>query len=203
METRIRFMPIHLESLGQIDLLKVEPVVSCICEEPEGDIERFVRLMPITPDNIKHFWNRAKTHRTLFFQEIKNFEDFIHLILQGSGDSNNASARGLFWVVDDFVGMFYMTKIIPGQDASVHFLFFDGRFKGRVELTKSMLNYAFQEFDFHRLSVQIPVYVKPNVVKFVKDLGFQFEGKLMKKVWFDNKWFDLSLFGLLQEERMV
>ena len=192
-------MAIRLTSLKDIDLMSIDPVVTHICNEPKGDVERSIRLMPITPDNLYHFWDRAKIHKTLFFEEIhEDFTKFLNLILYNS-DKDNASAKGLFWVMDDFVGMFYMTDIIPGEDAAAHFVFFDGRFKGRTGLAREMLYYIFNQFKFNRLSVRIPVYVRPVVVSFVKELGFQVEGKLMKKTWFDNKWFDLLLLGLLKE----
>ena len=107
---------------------------------------------------------------------------------------------GIFWNLDDFNGVFYLNKIVPGRDAHAHVNMLDGRFKGREEVTKRLLKYVFDEYDFHRLTVQVPVYIKPNVIRFIRRLGFVSEGRIREVVPYHDKWFDVFVFGILKDE---
>ena len=158
---------------------------------------------------MKIFWNKARKFRTIFNQEIRDdFEKFVSVILTKRFDEKgNISfvSNGLFWVVDDFVGVFYLTSIqrINGvnSDGLAHYSFFDGRHEGRIDLVRAMLRYAFQTFDFRRLSVEIPKYNTDKTRNFVeKSLRFKCEGKRRKAALFDNEFFDVSLYGILKEE---
>lgn len=171
-----------------------------MCHEPEGDFERSVDLMPLSMENLKSFWEKARVHRTLFNQEIKgDFKEFLKVFL--SEDANgNIQSNGLFWKLDDFSGVFYLNKIIPGVDAHAHVNMLDGRFKGREEVSKRLLRYAFEEYGFQRLTVHVPVYIKPNVIRFIRRLGFVSEGRIRRLVPLHDKWFDVFAFGILEDE---
>jgi len=175
-------------------------VVTQVCHEPEGDFERSVRPMPLTVENLKKFWEQARQYRTLFNEEIiGDFKKFIDVFLYYDA-KNQIQTRGLFWVLDDFAGVYYMTRIVPGIDALVHVSMLDGRFKGREEITKRLLLYAFEEYGFHRLTIQVPVYIKPNVIRFIRNLGFVSEGRLRGMVYGHDKWFDVFSFSVFKEE---
>ena len=175
-------------------------VVTHVCHEPEGDFERSVRLMPLSIENLEKFWNIAKKFRTLFNEEIKgDFKQFLDVFLY-EDTNKRLQTKGLFWVLDDFAGVYYMTRIIPGIDALVHVNMLDGRFKGREEITKRLLLYAFEEFGFHRLTTQVPVYIKPNVIRFIRNLGFVSEGRLRGLVHYYDKWFDVFSFSIFESE---
>lgn len=175
-------------------------VLKHMCHEPEGDFERSIRLMPLTLDNLKTFWEKAKVHRTLFNQEIRgDFKEFLKVFLAENA-AGVIEAKGLFWVMDDFVGVFYLSRITPGIDAHAHVNMLDGRFKGREEISKRLLKYAFEEFGFQRLTVHVPVYIKPNVIRFIRRLGFESEGRIRRTVPLYDKWFDVFAFGILKDE---
>ncbi|KKM83208.1 hypothetical protein LCGC14_1311760 [marine sediment metagenome] len=175
-------------------------ILTHMCHEPEGDSERSVRLMPLSIDNLKKFWELAKQFRTLFNEEIRgDFKKFIDVFLYYDA-RNQLQTRGLFWVLDDFAGVYYMTKIVPGVDALVHVNMLDGRFKGREEITKRLVLHAFEKYGFHRLTVQVPVYIKPNVIRFIRNLGFVSEGRLRGLVYYHDKWFDVFSFGIFKDE---
>ena len=177
-----------------------ETILTQVCHEPEGDFERSIRLMPLSLDNLKKFWERAGQYRTLFNEEIRgDFKKFIDVFLYYDA-KNQVKTRGLFWVLDDFAGVYYMTRIIPGIDALVHVNMLDGRFKGREEITKRILLYAFEKYGFHRLTVQVPVYIKPNVIRFIRNLGFVSEGRLRGLVKYHDKWFDVFSFSIFKDE---
>ena len=127
-------------------------ILSIECNEPEGKIVRSIYPLVFTPENLAKFWDKAKQYPTLYGNEISNAQDFYNLFInQGE---NGLSLNGLFWVIDDFVGVVYLNNI-TSQEADIHYSFFDKRHKGREVLAKKMLKYIFNTYGFHRLNVQI------------------------------------------------
>lgn len=175
-----------------------EPVIVADCAEPGGVVTRSVYPLHLTPENMKKFWEKARQFKNLFDEEVRgDFKKFCSLLLHEGKDG--LASNGLFWVVDDFVGVFYMTKIQPGKDAEVHYTFFDRRQNGRVNLTREMLKYVFQKYAFRRLSVEIPLFASAQTFHFIVALGFRVEGVKRKAAWYNDAWFDVKLFGLLRE----
>jgi len=178
-----------------------EPILKVACVEPEGVVMREVRFMSLSVGNLKTLWERARQFDTLFGEEINSdFKKFLEVVMRVGPEG--IEPTGLFWVVDDFVGMFYLTHIIPEQQADVHYSFFDRRHKGRLRLVKEMLKYAFQRYKFMRVNAWIPVYATEQAFKFVTALGFKDEGKKRKAAYYKGKYFDVVLFGLLREEAL-
>lgn len=185
------------------------PIFSCICPEPEGSIIRYVYPMPLTPQNVKLFWEKARVFKTLFTKELnQDFHSFTETLL--SGDVDNVTSNGLFWRVDDFVGIFYVTDITE-YDANIHYTFFDRRHKGRHNLVRSMIKYGFNKYGFHRVSAAIPYHVSKKedkdkealnqgVFSFIKSVGLVPEGRKREAALFDGEWFDVQLFGILKQE---
>lgn len=183
----------------QAENLQTEAVVSAYCAEPEGTFLRHVYPMLLTHENIQKFWEKSRQFRTLFATEVnKDYKKFAELFISVD-PSGIARSHGLFWVIDDFVGVFYMTRITE-VDAQVHYTFFDRRHKGREALTKQMLKYVFNTYGFRRLSVEIPMYVSKHTFGFTYALGFKKEGVKRKCVYYKDDWFDVTCFGILREE---
>lgn len=175
-------------------------VLDHLCHEPEGDFERSINLLPLSVQNLRTFWERAKIHRTLFNEEIKgDFKEFIKVFITENA-AGVIEPNGLFWVLDDFAGVYYLSKIVPGRDAQAHVNMLDGRFKGREEISKRLLRHAFETYGFQRLTVHVPVYIKPNVIRFIRRLGFVSEGRIRAAVPLHGKWFDVFAFGILENE---
>ena len=176
----------------------MNPVLTVVCKEPEGDVVRRVYPMPLTPDNLRTFWEKSRQFRTLFTEEVNgDFKKFLELFVSREG--NELQARGLFWVIDDFVGVFYMTHITP-VEAQVHYTFFDRRHFGREELTREMLRFGFRQYGFKRLNVEVPLYASKNTFGFVDALGFKREGRKRKAAEYKGERFDVACFGILAEE---
>ncbi|KKL84403.1 hypothetical protein LCGC14_1965110, partial [marine sediment metagenome] len=57
-----------------------------------------------------------------------------------------------------------------------------------------------EKYGFHRLTVQVPVYIKPNVIRFIRNLGFVSEGRLRGLVKYHDKWFDVFSFSIFKDE---
>lgn len=188
-------------------------LVSAICNEPHGDVEHHVTQMPLTLGNLYSFWEKARKYPTLF--GIKVSEDFGQFcsIFISKDSSDIYTANGLVWVIDDLLGVFYMTDIYAPDDAMVHFTFLDGRIRGRVPLVKAMLHHVFERYQFRRLSAMIPMYavtkgyktekIDPTatgVFKFVEDCGFKKEGRKRKCAPYKDDYFDAIMYGILREE---
>ena len=183
-----------------MEVLNEAPILTAICREPEGDILRGITPMKLTPQNLKIFWEKSKQFRTLFTDEINgDFKKFCELFI--SMDADGLRAHGLFWVVDDFVGVFYITHITE-LDAQCHFTFFDRRLKGREELTRAFIRWGFQHYGFRRINVEIPKYASSHTFGFVRAIGFTKEGEKRKAAKYKDDWFDVVCFGLLREEAL-
>lgn len=179
-----------------------EPILVATCVEPDGTFERSVYPMMLTPETLKTFWEKSKQFKYLFDNNVNgDFKKFCELFLY-DGPNGELQSNGLFWVVDDFVGVFYMTHIVPGSDAKVHYTFFDRRHRGRRDLAMEMIKYVFRKYNFRRLSVEIPLYATEHAFKFIDSLGFRKEGRRRKAIWHNDDWFDVALFGILKEEAL-
>lgn len=176
---------------------------SVLCEEPEGAIMRYVRPLILTPENIQKFWDKARQFPSLYGKEILNDpQSFIDMFTRRKSNGE-FDLNGLLWVIDDFVGVFYLSDITHDRetpvDALVHYTFFDKRHKGRKLLVKGMIHYVFTTFMFRRLSIELPNYSKATARHFATDVGFHYEGKKLKAAKYKGDWFDVNLYGILRE----
>jgi RimJ/RimL family protein N-acetyltransferase len=177
------------------------PVIAIECDEPEGKILRRVYPLEATQENLIRFYEKAKQFPTVFGNSFTTIEEFADLFLAYDKLTGQIKLDGVFYVVDDFVGILYINNInVSLFDAQAHFTFFDQRLRGRLPLVKMMLKYAFQYYGFKRLTVELPNYVSAVTRKFVVDLGFALEGKRRRAVPYKGKLYDVNLYGILQEE---
>lgn len=180
-------------------LTEQAPVLSIECHEPEGDVTRNVYPMMLTPRNLKTFWDKSRKFVTVFNEEVRgDFKKFLEVFLREGPEG--VEARGIFWVIDNFTGVMYLTDIQAGVDACVHYIFFDGRHKGRLELVRAMIAYVMERYNFHRLTAEAPLFYKPSALLFAEQIGFVKEGRKRLARPFDNKWFDVNIYGILREE---
>jgi RimJ/RimL family protein N-acetyltransferase len=178
-----------------------DPVLSISCDEPEGTVVRHVYPLIFTPENLQKFYNKAKKFRTLFGREILTVEDFQKIFMRVDS-AGQYTLNGLFWVIDDFVGVLYLTDI-GDIDALAHYTFFDGRFKGREPLVKAMLTHVFTRFQFlHRLSAEIPTYTPFITRHYAKIFGFKREGSRRAAAKYKDGYFDVLLYGILRAEAL-
>lgn len=169
-------------------------IFQCRCIEKHELVDRNVYQMLLTPENLQRFWNECKQFPTLY-GHVLSVEKFAELFLD-EGPGGLLRAKGLFWVVDDFVGVFYLTNIYVGVDAMVHYAFFDRCHNGREKLVRKMINYVFREYKFHRLSAELPAYAKDSG-KFAEEMGFKLEGRKRSARWYKGEWFDVNLYGII------
>ena len=172
-------------------------ILECDCLEHNKYIKRKVWLMEYSLENLSELWNKSKEHRILFSDDINgNFHRFCNVFF--SHDMNgNINANGLSWIVDDFVGMLFMSNI-KEREALLHFSFFDGRL--RFDISANMIKYIFDTYQFDRLNAEIVPFASKRVINFIESLGFKKEGEKRKALVYKNERWNLLLYGLLKEE---
>ena len=180
---------------------KEKPVVSVLCKEgrdKEGVIIRHVYPLIFTEENLVKLWDKISQFPIIFGKQLKSIKDFNRYFF--TMRDKNPWPTGLFWVIDDFIGVFYLTEIFT-HEADAHFTFFDKRLEGREELTRQMIIHLLKEFPtLNRINVSIPCYANDKVFKFVSRVGFTSEGRKRKNTWWKEKWFDSVQFGILRSE---
>src|SRR5690606_28834417 len=78
----------------------------------------------------------------------------------------------------EIVGILYLTDIKPGQDATAHYVFFDGRLADKTELLEGMIQWAFEDHPdvgWHgltRLTVEVPDFASALAKHAYRRLGF-------------------------------
>lgn len=175
------------------------PIFSCECAEPSGTVIRHVYPMTLTPHNLERFWEHTKEFKVLFDGEVSgDFKKFCEMFISVEPDYSRATSHGLFWRIDDFVGVYYMTHI-QAHDAQIHYSFFDRRHKGRQSMTRMMIQHVFNRYGFRRLSAEIP-YFADGTFKFIEEVGLNIEGRKRKSVLFDGEWFDARCYSVLRED---
>ena len=180
----------------------IAPILEVECEEHSGKVVRRVYPMALTIQNLKKFWELSKPFKTLFNKDIKeNFEEFCKLFISVDGESGGYIANGLFWVVDDFVGVFYITDINAGIDANCHFTFFDKKLQGREVLFKELIKYVFAKYRFRRLTAEVPMYLNRRLREFLeKEVGLKREGFKRQAAFYNNDYFGVAILGILPED---
>jgi RimJ/RimL family protein N-acetyltransferase len=174
------------------------PTLSVVCEEREGEVRREVSPFIFTPESTRKLYSVASQFPVLFGKPLNSIEDFLIRFFWYT-DDGLPHLRGPVWVVDDFVGIFYLTDL-KEDEATAHFAFFDKKFWGRHKLVKAMVRHTFQSYGYRRLNVVIPSYAGKKVFKFVSDLGFTLEGRKREDAFYKGSWFDSNLYGILRSE---
>lgn len=156
-----------------------------------------VWLMPYSLENLRQLYDKAQQHRVLFSDDIHgDFHKFCEVFFT-MDYVGNVQAKGIVWIVEDFVGVYYLTRITQ-REAHVDFSFFDGKL--RFPLTKAMADFVFKLYGFDRVNVDIAPYSSKYVFKFIEKLGFKYEGRRRKAIVYKGEQVDLIQFGLLREE---
>lgn len=183
-----------------------EILFSCECDEPEGKIVRNVYLAKFTPEFIRDLWEKQKKYRTLMGREILHFEQFADFFINITRDETGQQVRyepkGLCMVIDNLVGIFWISDIVYPAFCEVHYTFFDGRHKGRLDLVKTGIRYIFETWQINCMYVNVALYAKIPI-RFVESLGFKKEGRLRSRALYRDKWWDVNSYSLLKEEVLV
>lgn len=175
-----------------------DPIFECECDEPEGIVKRKVYLAKFTREFLFAMWEKQRKYKTLMGKEIAHFEQFLDFFIH-QDKTGAIEPKGLCFVIDDLAGIFWLSDIHYPAYAEVHYTFFDGRHKGRLNLVRAGIKYAFDKWQFNRLYVRVALYAKLPI-RFVESLGFIKEGRLRQCVQYNNVWWDVNCYSLLKDE---
>lgn len=171
---------------------------SVICPEPEGSVVRNVRALRFSRANLLKLWDKQKQFKTLMGREIHNFDEFCDFFVRVLPDGT-IEARGICHVIDDFVGILWLSDITYPAYAEVHYTFFDRRHRGRVDLVRAAIKYIFDAMDFGCLYVRVGLFAK-SPMQFVEQIGFKKEGRLRKRMYYLGNWYDANSYSITKEE---
>jgi RimJ/RimL family protein N-acetyltransferase len=175
-----------------------EPLFSFVCDEPNGPVERKVYLATFTPIFLRDMWEKQRKFRTLMGREILTFSDFVDFFVMKT-ESGKLDPKGICLVIDDLIGIYWISDINYPAYCEVHYTFFDGRHRGRLELTKQAIKYIFNFWQINLMYVNVALYAKLPI-RFVESLGFKKEGRLRSRFFYRDKWWDVNSYSLLKEE---
>lgn len=173
-------------------------VLEVECPEPEGTIVRTVKPAYLTIGRLKEYWERLKGFNNLFNDYVAGDVDTFIRSFVDTGPGGEVRATGLIYEVDD-VGLMFLTNLKP-HEALAHFTFWDQRLKGREPLLEAGVRFAFEEFGFHRIAVEIPLYADKWLFKVIEGIGFIKEGRKREAVPYKGKFFDVNLYSVLRRE---
>lgn len=174
-----------------------ELILSVECKEPEGTFTRHVRMERLSFERLEFIWNKCKEFKILFNDFVDgDFKAFVnHFVMM---DQDGLTAAGIIYAVDD-VGLFIVNDIRPALSATIHYLFWDKRFRGREELCRRMMKHVFDEFKFRRLETRIPLIAQPAIQN-ASRIGLIREGRLRKAILYEGEWVDMNLYSMLPED---
>jgi len=62
-----------------------------------------------------------------------------------------------------------------------------------------ILSFGFKKLKLKRIQARV-FHKNKNAQKLLEKLGFKLEGRLRKKTFFKNQWFDDFIYGILKDE---
>jgi hypothetical protein len=143
-----------------------------------------------TQANLKLVWEKLNLFPILFDDSVRgDYEWFLKEMF----DSDS-----IILLAGDY-GICRISNIIPHRECEVHLVFWDRRFKGRLEECRLGLKWLFLTLDLVRASISIPS-IAHSTITFTKAMGFKKEG-IRRVSWRVNgKYLDTIEFGILRDE---
>jgi RimJ/RimL family protein N-acetyltransferase len=178
-------------------------ILTMDCTDRTGEHTYLVQLLyefgnateALTEEKMAQIWINAKQHPVLFGDDtVFSLKEFVALFLNPAGvwmDVTDETGKQ--------VGVFYITSVIPGFDATGHFAFWDSVASGRQHLVHRIMEWAFDRYKLHRLSAETPPY-QTGTIRFLNKLGFVHEGERREAIRHGGEWKSLVMFSILDHE---
>lgn len=167
--------------------------------ESEDEEVYVLSAFQATVGNIDYIWERVKKFDFMFSDELhEDKEAFFAYLL-------SPSVVVLMVIegeeADDLkpVGIIYIDQICPKYSARMHYIFWDRKQKGRHRVVFTAAEWFFTQFQFHRISVEVPVFAYAALRRLLR-LGIRIEGRRKESVRRNGSWYDVLLFGLHHDE---
>lgn len=153
------------------------------------DLPEGLRFLALDREKLARIW-----------EELRELDWY----LGGGSFADPVKFTELFFAKDSVIletdyGYMILEKIRPGESALAHLPFTDHRLSVHTEDVKAALLWAFIEYDLRRIEARV-YWFQRAVKRFLRKLGFTFEGCLRKKALRRGKFEDIEVYSILREE---
>ena len=157
-----------------------------------------MRPVSLSTEKLREYYERLEEFDIAFNDHVPNTPGGFASMFLSVNEDLSVSAKGLIFEVDD-VGILYLTHIMPGFSALAHFAFWDRRLRGREELIRKMIEFAFETYGFQRIETRVALYAVPAMAA-TERIGFVKEGRAREAVRRNGEWYDVNLYSILRRE---
>jgi hypothetical protein len=141
-------------------------------------------------EKIETLWSKVQNIPYIFDDFTRGRKDlFVELFLKRDTVAYEIGEHGLL----------YFTEVNPPINACVHIVFWDRKFKDRVEPVRNIIKTLITDYDIHRVSALIPTFNRAAIL-FGKRVGFKVEGVLREVTFSLGKWHDAAILGALRRD---
>lgn len=156
-----------------------------------------VYQLELTPEKLDNMWATFQKYKSLFSDHNRNDkEGWIQYLL--SPDT--------YWLEikegDMSVGLIYFEGFSKGIEIIGHMVYYDRKPAEKLEVTRGILGFMFENFPIQRIVVEIPEMYRATDRLLIR-LGFRKEGKKRQAVLLGGTWKDTFLYGLLRSDLWV
>lgn len=93
-----------------------------------------------------------------------------------------------------------LVNAYQGSNASIHFVSLStGPTAPLIDASQELLKFAFDVLDIHRITAYIPSF-NQKVIRLATLIKMKFEGQMRKAFLYNEEWWDLHIYGLLEHE---
>jgi hypothetical protein len=155
-------------------------------ETPKG-----TKILELTPEKIDNIWSRLQKIRGMF-------DDFVagrlDIFLQGMLQPNT------IWLeLTDGNGLLYVTNVVVGLSANVHFVYWDRKLATRRKFTIECLQWIVNVCNLQKVNAIIPDFCTA-AIHFAKRIGFKVEGVIRRYSLNNGRLYDAIHLGMIREE---
>ena len=141
----------------------------------------------LSPEQLEGTFEQAKPYLP---DSLRNLKEFIALYL---------SKDSMFFEVGDYLGAFWLTRIVPGWKADVHITLWDDKARDQHIAAKAFLKELMFKLKLRRINAYIPQHLEP-ALKYALRLGFHQEGVIHYGDYYDGDLRDVYMLGLYEED---
>lgn len=150
----------------------------------------------LTPKKIQQLWLAFKDNPVIFTDEVEgSFERFLTVLM----DPETIWFELFDEISQAIKGVYFLTDIYPGYEATGHFAYWDRIAAGRERMVHEMMRIVFDKYNLNRMTTEIPAY-QTGTIRSAEELGFVKEGLKRQAARRHGSWKDVVIMGILRSE---
>ena len=151
---------------------------------PEG-----VTIAGLSEKKLKRIWKELQSSPKVFVDKAV-YKDFY---------SHWMSPKTIVLEIGHEKGFILFDCLRLGVTGRVHAYFFDRKLHDKIDLLKDVFLWMFFQFQLERIECLVPEH-SHAVRRFMKTLGFTYEGRLRRYLKYKGESVDGLMFSILKEE---